>query len=76
MLHWQQDRKQRFFNCDMSIVADAPHVNVQGTSYEITRIPVERSWALERQCKANVTPNPVDPSVVNMTAATSPFDSL
>ena len=37
---------------------------------------MERSWARERQCKANVTPNPLDPSVVYMTAATSPFDSL
>ena len=31
----------------MSPILSAPHVNIPGTLYEITGIPVERSWPLE-----------------------------
>ena len=38
------------FNSVTSSVPNAPYSNVQGTSYELTRTPIEGSWALKQQC--------------------------
>ena len=51
VLHWRwQQDKQRVFSCDVTRPYRTSRQRSRPTSNEITRIPVEGSWALEQHC--------------------------